>query len=121
LPGYTIGQRKGLGISGAVEPMFVLELDHAQNTLVVGTEAELGRDRFIATNVNWTLDAPVVGGAPAQCKIRYKALPVDCTLHPRQGGDVEVICQEKLRDITPGQGAVFFNGDHCLGGGVIKR
>lgn len=121
LPGYTIGQRKGLGISGVAEPMFVLELDHAQNTLVVGTEEELGRDRLIATNVNWTLDAPVADGTLAQCKIRYKALPVGCTLHPRRDSDVEVIFQEKLRDITPGQGAVFFDGDHCLGGGVIRR
>jgi tRNA-specific 2-thiouridylase len=121
LPGYTIGQRKGLGISGVAEPMFVLELNHAQNTLVVGGEAELGKDRLMATHVNWTLDAPPADGAPAQCKIRYKAQPVDCTLHPRHDGDVEVVFKEKLRDITPGQGAVFFDGDHCLGGGVIRR
>lgn len=119
LPGYTIGQRKGLGISGAAEPMFVLALDYAHNTLIVGTEAELGRDQLLATRVNWTLDAPPPTGTAAQCKIRYKAQPVDCTLHPLPNGAVEVRFAEKLRDITPGQGAVFYVGDLCLGGGII--
>lgn len=119
LPGYTIGQRKGLGISGAAEPMFVLELDQAHNTLVVGTQADLGRDWLIAKNVNWTLDAPVPAGTVAQCKIRYKARAVDCTLHPLPNGDVDVRLSEPLRDIAPGQGAIFYDGDHCLGGGII--
>jgi tRNA-uridine 2-sulfurtransferase len=121
LPGYTVGQRKGLGISGAAEPFFVLALDHAHNTLVIGTEAELGRDELIATDVNWTLDDPVPSGTQAQCKIRYKARPVDCTLYPLADGAVEVRLAEPLRDITPGQGAIFYQGELCLGGGVISR
>jgi tRNA-specific 2-thiouridylase len=99
----------------------VLELDHEHNTLVVGTEAELGCDRLLATNVNWTLDTPVPDGMAAQCKIRYRARPVDCTLHPLPNGDVEVRFAETLRDITPGQGAIFYVGDLCLGGGIIAR
>lgn len=121
LPGYTIGQRKGLGISGTPEPFFVLELDHARNTLVVGSEAELGADRLIATGVNWTLDRPVTPGQAVQCKIRYKARAVDCTLHPLSDDEVEVRFTEPLRDISPGQGAVFYDGDLCLGGGIIRR
>lgn len=119
LPGFTIGQRKGLGISGASEPMFVLELDQAHNTLIVGPQADLGRDWLIAKNVNWTLDTPVPDGTVAQCKIRYKARAVDCTLHPLPNGDVDVRLREPLRDIAPGQGAIFYDGDHCLGGGII--
>jgi len=119
LPGYTIGQRKGLGISGAAEPLFVVELDHAHNTLVVGTAADLGRDHLTATRVNWTLDAPPPAGAPVQCKIRYKANAVDCTLHLLGDDRVEVRFAEPLRDITPGQGAIFYDGDLCLGGGTI--
>lgn len=119
LPGYTIGQRKGLGISGMSEPLFVLALDHARNTLVVGTEADLGRDRLVATKVNWTLDTVPPNGAAAQCKIRYKARAVPCTLHPLVTGDVEVCFAEPLRDITPGQGAIFYDQDLCLGGGII--
>jgi tRNA-specific 2-thiouridylase len=121
LPNYTIGQRKGLGISGSVEPFFVLELDHAHNTLVVGPAAELGSDRLIATNVNWTLDTPVPTGTPAECKIRYQARPAACTLFPQPNGDVEVHFAEPVRDRTPGQGAVFYVGDLCLGGGMIAR
>ncbi|MDQ3247582.1 MAG: tRNA 2-thiouridine(34) synthase MnmA [Chloroflexota bacterium] len=121
LPGYTVGQRKGLGISGAAEPFFVLELNSARNALIVGTQAELGRDWLIAHTVNWTLDMPVPAATPAQCKIRYKAHAVDCTLHPRPNGDVEVRFGEPLRDIAPGQGAIFYDGEHCLGGGIIAK
>ena len=75
LPGYTIGQRKGLGVSGAAEPLFVLELDHAHNTLVIGTAAELGRTRLVAERVTWTLDEPPPAGQVLQCKIRYQGPP----------------------------------------------
>lgn len=119
LPGYTIGQRKGLGISGATEPLFVLELDYRNNALVVGTAAELGQDRLIAERVNWTLDEPPPAGARVQCKIRYRAKAVDCTIFPIGQDCVEVQFDAPLRDITPGQGAVFYDGDLCLGGGVI--
>ena len=121
LPGYTIGQRKGLGISGATEPLFVVELDHAQNALIVGTAAELGRVRFTVGRVNWTLDSAPPGDAAVQCKIRYKAQAVDCRLHPLASDRVEVQLSEPLRDITPGQGAVFYAGEHCLGGGIIEK
>lgn len=121
LPGYTIGQRKGLGIGGTPEPMFVLELDHLHNTLIVGVESELGRTELLATQVNWTLDQPPVPGAVAECKIRYKAQPIACTLYPQPNGDVAVHFAEPLRDITPGQGAVFYLGDLCLGGGIIAK
>ncbi|GIV67622.1 tRNA 2-thiouridine(34) synthase MnmA [Caldilinea sp.] len=121
LPGYTIGQRKGLGIAGAAEPLFVLELDYRNNALVVGTAAELGRDRLIAERVNWTLDEAPPAGARVQCKIRYKAKAVECTLFPIGADQVEVRFDAPLRDIAPGQGAVFYDGDLCLGGGVIAR
>jgi tRNA-specific 2-thiouridylase len=119
LPGYTIGQRKGLGIGGVAEPMYVLELDRTRNAVIVGSEAELGRDRLIATRVNWTLDRPSPAGTPAECKIRYRARAAPCTLYPQPNGDVEVRFDHPLRDIAPGQGAIFYRGDLCLGGGVI--
>ena len=121
LPGYTIGQRKGLGVKGAAEPLFVLELDYRNNQLVIGTAAELGKDRLIAERVNWTLDDAPPAGARLQCKIRYKAKAVDCVVYPLLGDRVEVRFDEPLRDISPGQGAVFYDGDHCLGGGIIAR
>lgn len=126
LPGYTIGQRKGLGIGGSKEPLFVVELDHAHNTLIVGTAEELGQDRLIAANVNWTMDRPIADGMNAQCKIRYKARAVDCRLYPRSNNpknnnEVEVRFAEPLRDISPGQAAIFYDGDLVLGGGIIQK
>ena len=119
LPGYTIGQRKGLGIAGSAEPLYVLELDRPHNALIVGTERELGRSALVATDVNWTLDVAPAGGTRAECKIRYKAQPAACTLHPQADGSVRVQFDRPLRDIAPGQGAVFYDGDLCLGGGII--
>jgi tRNA-specific 2-thiouridylase len=121
LANYTIGQRKGLGLSGAREALYVLELDSSRNALVVGPKAHLGQDRLLARQVNWTMDAPAPDGTVAQCKIRYKARPVECTLHPRPDGDVEVRFAQPVRDIAPGQGAVFYDGDVCLGGGIIAK
>ena len=121
LPNYTIGQRKGLGIPGTREALYVLELDARRNAVVVGTQAELGRDRLRARQVNWTLDQPVADGTPAQCKIRYRSRPLPCTLHPRPDGDVEVRFAQPVRDITPGQAAVFYDNDLCLGGGIIAK
>ncbi len=119
LPSYTIGQRKGLGIAGTAEPLYVLELDHANNRLVVGAEEELGQDSLTAERVNWTASAPPADGGEAECKIRYKARPARCTLHPLEGDRVEVRFAEPQRGIAPGQGAVFYAGDICLGGGII--
>jgi tRNA-specific 2-thiouridylase len=120
LPSYTIGQRKGLGISGTREPMFVLELNHEQNTLVVGMQDELGIGHLTAEGVNWT-HLPATPGTQAQCKIRYRAHAVNCTLFPRENGCVDVQLAEAQRDVTPGQGVVFYNGDRCLGGGIIIK
>jgi len=119
LPAYTIGQRKGLGIGGAGEPLYVIQLDRARNALVVGTKDELGRDSLIAREVNWTMDEPVAPGTPAGCKIRYRAQTAACRLYPQADGSVTVRFDHPLRDIAPGQGAVFYDGDHCLGGGII--
>jgi tRNA-specific 2-thiouridylase len=121
LPGYTIGQRKGLQISGAAEPVYVVELDYRRNTLVVGPVAELEQRRLVADRVNWTQDAPPPAGTPAQCKIRYKAQAVNCTLYPLPGDRVQVQFAAPQRNIAPGQGAVFYAGDECLGGGIIER
>ncbi|MEZ4709651.1 MAG: tRNA 2-thiouridine(34) synthase MnmA [Caldilineaceae bacterium] len=125
LPSYTIGQRKGLGIGGVGEPLFVLELDSAHNALVVGRKEELGRTQLLARHVNWTADAPVEPGFAAQCKIRYRARPMECRLYPAPQGEdetaVEVHFAEPLYGISPGQGAVFYADDLCLGGGIIAR
>lgn len=125
LPNYTISQRKGLGIGGAPYPLFVLELDHARNALIVGAESELGRSAFAAHSVHWTLQPPA-DGARALVKIRYKARAVGCTLHPTddESTRLTVTLDEPLRDISPGQSAVFYigsDGDEVLGTAIIAR
>ncbi len=120
LPFYTIGQRKGIGIPGP-EPLYVIELRPESNTLVVGIGAELGRDRLSAGDVNWIAgESP---GAPfrAQVKIRYKAAPAWATVSPGPDGLAEVVFDTLRRDITPGQAAVFYDGEVCLGGGIIQK
>jgi tRNA-specific 2-thiouridylase len=120
LPFYTLGQRKGIGVAGP-EPLYVVGTQPETNTLVVGTVAELGRDRLVAERVNWTAGAPPAGPIRAEVKIRYKAAPAWASVTPLPGARAEVDFDEPLRDITPGQAAVFYAGEVCLGGGIIQR
>jgi len=118
LPLYTVGQRKGIGVPGA-EALYVIELRPETNTLVVGTAAEMGRDRLTARPVNW-----ISGRAPAEpfraeVKIRYKAVPAWATVTPGPDLSAHVVFDRRLRDITPGQAAVFYAERVCLGGGMI--
>lgn len=119
LPFYTIGQRKGLGIA-AGEPLYVLGLDPAHNAVVVGPAETLGRDELTARQVTWIAGHPPPAAVPAQVKIRYRALPTAATVTPLAGDRVHVRFTEPLRAITPGQSAVFYDGEICLGGGVIE-
>jgi tRNA-specific 2-thiouridylase len=120
LPFYTIGQRKGIGIAAA-EALYVIGTRPESNALVVGTADELGSDRLTAARVNWVSGSPPGGLIRAEVKIRYKAAPAWATVTPLAGYRAEVIFESRLRDITPGQGAVFYAGDVCLGGGIIER
>ncbi len=118
LANYTIGQRKGLGIASPV-PLFVITKQAVGNTLVVGTQEELGFTELTARDVNWTS-----GGAPrepfrAQVKIRYTAKEVEALVSPLEGEQVSVRFDAPVRDVTAGQAAVFYQGDVMLGGGII--
>lgn len=117
---YTVGQRKGLGVAAA-EPLYVLASQPATNTLVVGTAAELGNDRLTANRVTWVAGRPPSGPFRAEVQIRYKAAPAWATVTPEPSERVSVVFDRRLRDISPGQAAVFYAGDVCLGGGIIER
>jgi len=122
LPFYTIGQRKGLGIS-APEPLYVLRLDVERNALVVGTSAELGRRSLVAINVTFVSgrypDAACRVALQVSAKIRYRARMRKATVIPLPGKQVEVTFERPLRDIAPGQAVVFYQGEVVLGGGII--
>ncbi len=117
---YTIGQRKGLGLS-AGEPLYVVEIDGERNAIVVGPKSALGKSHLVAGEVNWISGSPPSGPIDAEVKIRYRAVPAPAVVTPLPAGRVEVAFQTPMRDITPGQSAVFYTGDVCLGGGVIEK
>jgi tRNA-uridine 2-sulfurtransferase len=118
LANYTIGQRKGLGLASPV-PLYVLGKNSITNSLIVGTQEELGSRELTARDVNWLSgDVP---GEPfrAEVKIRYTAKESEALVTPLEGNRVQIQFDAPQRDITPGQAAVFFQGDLMLGGGII--
>jgi len=120
LANYTIGQRKGLGVTHS-EPLYVLGKDAGANTLIVGTKEQLGQDELTAKRVNWVSGTAPTEPFRAEVKIRYKSRPNPATVTPLGDDRIHVKFDEMLRDITPGQGAVLYDGDVCLGGGLIER
>ena len=120
LSNYTIGQRRGLGFSYA-EPLYVLEMNSANNSLVVGTSAELGRNDLLADSVNWVSGACPARSFRAQVKIRYQARAQPAMIEPIGAQQIYLRFDRPQRDITPGQAAVIYDGDVCLGGGVIGK
>jgi len=116
---YTIGQRKGLGISYK-EPLYVVTKDLAHNTLIVGTKEQLGQDWLLARDVNWISGEKLLNPFHANVKIRYKSREIKAIITPKENKSVRVDFEEHLRDITPGQAAVFYDQDVCLGGGIIE-
>ena len=119
LPLYTIGQRKGIGISSR-EPLYVLDKDCSSNNLVVGSRTELGSYRLRAGDVNWTSGNPPSTALRALEQIRYGSRPSPARLTPVGTDTVDVEFDLEMRDITPGQAAVFYQGDVCIGGGEIQ-
>jgi tRNA-specific 2-thiouridylase len=120
LPFYTIGQRSGLGIAAA-EPLYVLALDVERNAVVVGTRDQLGRRTFQTGIVNWIAGDAPVASFRAEVQIRYRAQPAPATVTPLDGGGAGVVLDAPLRDVTPGQAAVFYRGEQALGNGLILR
>ena len=117
---YTIGQRKGLGLSSP-QAMYVIDKDLETNTLTVGPMEDLGRFGLIARQTTYTAGQPPESLVPVTAKIRYRAKAVDAALEPLPGARARLLFEHPLRDITPGQAVVFFNGEQVLGGGVIEQ
>jgi tRNA-specific 2-thiouridylase len=148
LPFYTIGQRKGLGISYE-RPLYVSEIDVENNRIIVCESDSVVKREFIVENVNWSITPPfspslikrglggVKGGqvgvirALVQIRYRHNAAEAEITILPplpsgerievRGGNTVRVIFDEPQRAITPGQAAVFYDRDKLIGGGWIKE
>ncbi len=119
LANYTIGQRKGLGIPLSV-PLYVLGKNALANTVIVGTQDELGSRELIAHDVNWISGETPSEAFHAEVKICYTAKEAGALVMPLDNGKVKVQFDALQRDITAGQAAVFYHGDVLIGGGLIQ-
>ncbi|HET7010092.1 MAG TPA: tRNA 2-thiouridine(34) synthase MnmA, partial [Anaerolineales bacterium] len=118
LADYTIGQRKGIQIAGP-KALYVVAKDPDRNALVVGPRSALGRTTFRTEGVNWISHEPPVLPLSVAVQIRYRAPARPAEVIPGDDRAVEVRLHEPAPDVTPGQYAVFYDGDRCLGGGMI--
>jgi tRNA-specific 2-thiouridylase len=116
---YTIGQRKGIGISGP-EALYVIALQPAENAVIVGTLRELGRNECLALRVNYVSGEIPPAPFRATAKIRYKAHEAACTVTPLPHSAAYVHFDQAQRDITPGQAIVFYDQEAVIGGGIIS-
>lgn len=116
---YTIGQRRGLGISSN-KPLYVIKMDPQTNTIVVGSEEELLRREFTVNNLNWISIEKLYEEKRVNIKIRYNFEEKPGIIYPLNNGRVKVVFDEPQKAITPGQSAVFYEGDIVVGGGVIE-
>jgi tRNA-uridine 2-sulfurtransferase len=116
---YTVGQRKGLGLT-TPEPYYVVEIDPGRNRIIVGTKEETSGSGLIAGSLNYISGAPPEKPSAVEVKIRYKAPAVPALLYPPRGDFARVIFDEEQKAVTPGQSAVFYCGEEVLGGGIIE-
>ena len=115
---YTIGQRKGIGISYSA-PLFVLGFNPAKNEVIVGEENELYKKEILVTNINLLLVDEITEPIEVEVKTRYSSKVAKAQIM-QNGNEIKVEFEEPQRAITPGQSAVFYIGDIVLGGGKIK-
>jgi len=117
---YTIGQRKGLGLSSP-KPLYVIELDAENNRVVVGDDAALDRAEFIVQNCNWIPWENPPTSLEVTAKIRYNHPGTPATVTPLEQGRARVKLHTPQRAVTPGQASVFYQDDLVVGGGWICR
>ena len=116
---YTIGQRRGLGIALG-EPAYVLHKDMEKNTVTLGPNEDLMFPALLAEEMNWILPP---GKEPIRCtgKIRHSQYDTPATLYPQSDGTCIAVFDKPQRAISPGQAAVFYDGDCVIGGGTIRK
>ena len=119
---YTIGQRKGLYLGGQEEPFYVAGHDLSKRIIYVAPSSDksyLMSDEAIINDVNWLIDEKLEG-KQLDVKFRYKSTSVKCSIEWIDENTLKVIYPKGFEAVTPGQQAVFYNGDYCVGGGTIS-
>lgn len=115
---YTVGQRKGIGIS-APEPLYVVKVDAEKNQVVVGSPDHLLKREMIVTRSNWIAIETLTEPLRVSVKIRSRAEEAMATITPHEGGKILVTFDDLQRAITPGQATVFYDDEIVMGGGWI--
>jgi tRNA-specific 2-thiouridylase len=117
---FTVGQRKGLGMAVGA-PLYVIAIEPAKNRVVVGEDRDLFRSRFRVREVNWIRPLAAGDAVDAQVKIRHNHPGAAARVEAHAGKEALVEFVEPQRAITPGQAAVFYDGEEVVGGGWISR
>ncbi len=117
---YTIGQRRGLGIA-APRPLYVIGIDAGRNQVIVGDREIATQTECIIKRVNWVSMTSPTSPIPAEVQIRYRSQPEPVTVVPITPEEVKLIFDQPIFGITPGQAAVWYDGEILLGGGIIQR
>lgn len=117
---YTIGQRKGLGITFG-KPMYVVEIRSLTNEVVLGTNKEVFSEGLIASEANFIPFESLEGKIDAYAKIRYSAKPAKCTIEKLGEDQIKVMFDDMQRAITPGQAVVFYSENMLMGGATIEK
>jgi tRNA-specific 2-thiouridylase len=115
---FTVGQRKGLGLATG-NPLYVIAIEGDQRRVVVGADEELRSSTLRARGLNWIAVDNLYAPRRVQVKIRHRHQPVPATLEKSAADEVLVTFDQPQRAITPGQAAVFYDGDVVVGGGWI--
>lgn len=117
---YTIGQRKGIRIASK-EPYYVVDKDRYSNRLIVGYSQQALKSKLLVVQPNWIAEAPPKDGQVYDVMVRYRAQPVPSLLTSVSDKEFRLELNRPLRGITPGQVAVLYQGEICLGGGIIDQ
>jgi tRNA-specific 2-thiouridylase len=118
--GFTIGQRRGLGVTSD-RALYVVDLDPATDRVMVGGTADLERDRLRVSRANFISGTPPVTPVRVTARIRHAQSPAPAVVRALGSGQAEVVFDAPQRAVTPGQSCVWYEGDVVVGGGVIER
>ena len=116
---YTVGQRRGLRVARGV-PLYVLRVDVATKSVIVGTKEELLKRTILVSRANWIAYDKPEGSLKVTVKMRYRQPDIPATVRLQDDGKVEVTLSEPQMSVAPGQSAVFYDGDVVVGGGTIE-